>query len=450
MEIFESGYITPTNKILSHPQQSTKKSRRNIDSDIQNMRSNNLSPDTVEEDEDFIEKVIKENKLSLSLNDNLSNGDLEHIQKLDNSSLINEHIHMEENKREKKLTYIGTSFTHNVVNQDLIDGESEDIENIDMYNESLGSLNLANCDWGYNSGKILNPQMDRYSRRKLRKPLTEMYCKETLYNFFMSLLYTALEFELEKNDETYHYYAFDPYNKSVSDKLDKFSQLSYERKIGIKTKLSKESANILLSCYYVLYNNFELTSDEIIFEDLYREGVLMQDSNFELAKFYERITTKELEHFEPLKSLLAECLELKVFPDRKLQFNTWKITYSKQIKEVKSEDENKLKDYKTIFELISYYDESWFQNENKSLIEKFTSCHISQSKYIEISSSSIKGKEIKISPLDNDFEFTPLLTKDVNIPTVPSTPIKSKNKGIFHKVDKLIGKFLGYYKDKDV
>lgn len=239
--------------------------------------------------------------------------------------------------------------------------ENKSSSTVVYHHKILGDLDLPSCEWGYNSGKILNPQCDQLNRRRMRKPLTVQYDRETLYSFIISLLTTALELELNETDSDVHYYSFNPY---YTNNMDEFAKKSYNREIGIKTSLKQEYANIILTCYYVLYNNFkQTTSDEIIFEDLYREGVLMQDDNFTLAKFYEELITKNFEVFESVKSLVAECLELKPFPNRTIQFNIWVLTYSNQTQEVKSKDSNRLSGFISIFDLIEQFNDTWFNTK---------------------------------------------------------------------------------------
>jgi hypothetical protein len=351
------------------------------------------------------------------------------------------------------------------------------LSNIQVHDDILGNLDLAHCDWGYKEGKIFNPQTDRYSRRGMRKPLTDVACPETLYSFIMCLLNTALELELElPDDQDERYFAFDPYNKNSYGReiVDEFSTKSFERKIGIKTRLRKEAANVILTCYYVLYNNFKMTTDEIVFEDLYREGVLMQDDNFDLAKFYERISTGDLSQFEPLKCLMAECLELKPFPDRIVQFNAWTLTYSKQSKEVTSNNPTKLTGYLSIFDLIAKYDHEWFvsvvypkpiETTVVPLVVESVKDYVVTDTIMDqcnaaIDSLSQMASEIKSSSDNTEEqkdENVSLLTEshqknDFGSPinSVPSTPMKSKSKGgLFNTVDKTINGFLSYFKSKN-
>ena len=73
-------------------------------------------------------------------------------------------------------------------------------------------------------------------------------------------------------------------NLIFTSNIDDFAIHSYRKEIGIKTSLGIEAANVILTCYYVLYMKFKRTSDEIIFEELYRECILMQDRNFKFCK----------------------------------------------------------------------------------------------------------------------------------------------------------------------
>lgn len=373
-------------------------------------------------------------------------------------------------------------------NGNLLESENGLLSSIKFHDAILGNLDLAQCDWGYKEGKILNPSIDRNSRRRMRKPLTEVSCPETLYSFVLSLLNTALELELEvPEDKEERFFAFDPYNKSAygGGSCDDFSQRSYDRKIGIRTRLNKEAANVILTCYYILYNNFKQTTDEIIFEDVYREGVLMQDSNFDLAKFYERITTKDLGSFEPLRSLMAECLELKPFPDRLVQFNAWTLTYSQQTKEVTSSNPAKFAEYLTIFDLISKYDREWLTDvmyPKQKVIKAVEPVKVVESKKEEevdvlaaISASIAEQCSSAIDTLgqvidgafpqssieeSNNEDSEPLLkndgvelTKFRDVDTlspatsVPSTPVKkTSNSSGWNTVDNVINGFLSHFK----
>lgn len=250
-------------------------------------------------------------------------------------------------------------------NDDVDESEYSNVPDNLIINDSvLGEMKLANCDWGHKDGKIYNPRMYRDDRRRLRKPLTEQVDIHCLYRFIMSLLDTAFNMELEMaNDSEEKYYIFKPYNKQVNDYVDSFSKRSYDREIGIKTCLNKEAANVILTCYYVLDMKFKQTTDEIIFEDIYRECVLMQDSNFDLAKFFDRITKGEnLNSFEALRSIMAECLSLVPMPhdQRVLQFNAWTICYSKQTTQVTSNKVGKFDNFKSVIDLMTDYDNQWF------------------------------------------------------------------------------------------
>lgn len=255
--------------------------------------------------------------------------------------------------------------------EDDSDNEEDTIKVISYSDKELGELSFVDADWNHDDSKFFNPYMTRDQRRRLRKPLTDKYCQKTLYLFLRSLLMTALEREWMTEGEDWNYYVFNPYNISTSSwgsySIDKFSDLSSKKSIGIKTKLDERSANVILSCLYVLYNKFELTSDEVIFESNYREGVLMQDSTFELAKYYTRITDEHPDMLVPLTSILSENFQLVPSTDNSLQFDIWKLTYSNQTKKViPSGVGNNKSLFMTIEEILSEYDENWLNNSIKN------------------------------------------------------------------------------------
>lgn len=244
--------------------------------------------------------------------------------------------------------------------------KDDEPDTIDIIDDVLGKFNIVNCDWGYNPEKIVDVSMSRDERRKMRTPLTDKNDEDCLWIAMNKLLETALDLEGRMpEDAPMKFYIFSPYNSSNRSSMDEFSKRSYAREIGIKTKLNKEAANVILTIYYVFYMKFKKTSDEIIFEDLYRECVLAQDSNFDLAKFNERITTGEnLKYFTGLRSLMQACLDLTPVPEelREIQFNAWTICFSKQTVQVKSDKPGRLEKYKSICDLMIDYDQSWLYN----------------------------------------------------------------------------------------
>lgn len=237
-----------------------------------------------------------------------------------------------------------------------------------IQNNIAGDADINTLHWNVNSTPIFNQNLIQEQRRLLRKPLTDFSSRDTLYTFITSLLETAFEKELDLMDEEYKYYIFDAYNYRAAIDLpkDTFSQLSRDKKIGIKTKLDIEEANIILSCLYLLYNRFKMTSDETIFEETYREGVLMQDKNFYLAEYYESLITYHIDYVGPISSLVSECLELKPFPDRHLQFNIWKLTYSKQSKKVLVIDDT---DFLSITDITDTYTIDWITADEYVILE---------------------------------------------------------------------------------
>lgn len=148
---------------------------------------------------------------------------------------------------------------------------------------------------------------------------------------------TALERDLESEND-YSYYIFVPYNRS------NFDDFCF-------------NTNFILTCYYVLFNRFRMTSDEIIFEDIYREGVLIQDHFFELATYYNNAVENE-EDIQTFIFMMNEYLDLKPFSNRNAQFDTWKLTYSNQTMKIDQTDDS---DFLTIDELIILYDEKWLE-----------------------------------------------------------------------------------------
>ena len=202
------------------------------------------------------------------------------------------------------------------------------------------------CDWNINRGDFVDTSMNQDMRRSKRKLLTELYCPMTIYNFLLSMLIEAIEREVEIDDE-YKYYIFSPYNKKIGYPLDDFSCAG----LCLKTKLGIKEANFIMSIYYILYTGLDkITSDETIFESLYRECVLLQDSNFELSLYYQGIVNENLNKMEMLTSVMSECFDLKCFPDKALQFNIWLLTYNNTV-ELVDEDRTAM----TLFDLVEFY-----------------------------------------------------------------------------------------------
>ena len=205
---------------------------------------------------------------------------------------------------------------------------------------------FVNCDWNINRGDFVDTSMNQDMRRSKRKLLTELYCPMTIYNFLLSMLIEAIEREVEIDDE-YKYYIFSPYNKKIGYPLDDFSCAG----LCLKTKLGIKEANFIMSIYYILYTGLDkITSDETIFESLYRECVLLQDSNFELSLYYQGIVNEILNKMEMLTSVMSDCFDLKCFPDKALQFNIWLLTYNNTV-ELVDEDRTAM----TLFDLVEFY-----------------------------------------------------------------------------------------------
>lgn len=326
---------------------------------------------------------------------------------------------------------------------------------------------LANCDWGYNSKPFYDVNMSTAFRRQKRTPLTsqtDMYC---LYRFLMTLLETAMnmEFDLPEDSEM-KYYVFKPYNSSLLLSFDKFSLLSSKREIGIKTKLNKEAANVILSIYYVLFMRFKLTSDEIIFEDLYRECVLGQDSNFDLAQFNKRITEPEnLVYFQAMRSMMQECLSLVPMPfeQRVLQFNAWTICYSNQTTQVKSKSPDRFDKFMSPIDLMSAYDITWYRNlpNPNPLVGAAMDVTGSSTKNSSTETTETNNKiAVPCSQMghtgelisndescETDVASTPVKgppTDEYRIDSVNGTPLK-KSTGPIDTVGKLIGMFVGMF-----
>lgn len=354
-------------------------------------------------------------------------------------SVDNDEVVEEKDEEKKEYNEIKEpEFIFNDENGNIVryNPETDLMEYIKFNDSIFGDKEFANCDWNTNNSPFFNPHISQAQRRKLRTPLTDKACEKTLHRFIISLLTTALERELEIEDN-YSYYVFNPYNarSGNSFKLDDFSSKSVSKKIGIKTKLDKQSANIILTCYYVLYNKFKITSDEIIFEDTYREGVLMQDKNFDLATYYDKIATKNPEMIAPLTSIMSECLDLKPFPDPSLQFDVWKITYSHQTKKVVPKTDEEHPECLTIEEIIVKYNHEWLMNllngdfdDITTKVVKNLSDSVSmvfseikeQFKPIDISSQIHKDK-LESEVLENQ-EF-----KRMEVATAPSTPRNEQN-----------------------
>lgn len=333
--------------------------------------------------------------------------------------------------------------------------ETDSMEYIKFDDSIFGDTEFPNCDWNINDRPFFNPQISQYERRKLRTPLTDKSCEVTLHKFIMSLLMTALEREIETEGE-YFFYVFKPYK---TDNTDEFSSKSINKKIGIRTKLDKESANIILTCYYVLFNNFKKTSDEIIFEDIYREGVLMQDNSFELAKYYDRVATNHPEMIGPLTSIMSECLELKPFADPSLQFDIWKITFSKQCKKVipKVADEEH-EDFLTLEELIAKYNDEWlslllageFDNTATKVVKKITNAVNS---VLNITLTEKLPEEEIVNPLTEkspeEISLYEQENKPMDITSAPSTPRKKQsNVTGFYLIDSVINRISKSFNGK--
>lgn len=435
------------------------------------LSSLNVTPDTSNLDEYIDTEDFNNQMASRNLDEEFANC-------IDQSDL-DDFNNSDESKSSKRVKFVNTpeKLTLTIPNDEEIDDlkscilasleindnyepiKSDDYPDILTIKDSiLGEMNLANCDWGHKEGKIYKPNLYRNERRLMREPLTKQVDIHCLYSFIRSLLQTAFDMELELSEDINEkYYVFNPYNKNVYDKLDEFSKRSSKKEFGIKTRLNKEAANVILTCYYVLYMKFEQTSDEIIFEDLYRECVLMQDSNFDLAKFYDRITHSDnLKSFEALRSIMADCLSLIPMPQeqRILQFNAWTICYSRQTTQVTSKNPNIFNSYLSIVDLLMNYDNEWFDkvidNEKESHIKDDITntdiCDTNQLTPIDISSSN-KVQSTIPNQIDELLNETPNPSNNCvsnEIHSAAPTPTKQK-KNSKDIIDKLINGFIGLF-----
>ena len=267
--------------------------------------------------------------------------------------------------------------------------QSSEISNCvsNTVNYDDGNLNFQNIPtYAWHSGtkgSFRSDNDDTTTRRGKRVPLTELYNPKTIYKFVIEMLQKAWESELLDCDDDvpYSFYVFDPYYpKSYNcSGIDEFSKKSMEKKIGIRTKLNIYNANFILSCYYLLYSNFELTSEELIFESSYRSGVLMSDSSFELAKFMYKLAIDYPQCLAGVESLVSSSLDLNISPDIDSQYSVWMLTFSKQTKKLVTPNSSEgLDDFLTIEDLCNRYSRDWLENllnppVEKSLIDSITS-----------------------------------------------------------------------------
>lgn len=278
-------------------------------------------------------------------------------------------LNYDDDEQDNKHNEGEVSGKYKIVSQDndkliVYNSTTDDIEIITHDDFIFAGNEFANCNWNIKEKSIiLGTQIPQNIRREKRTLLTESFDIETIYNFIRSMLEIALEREFQIQDKSFDHYVFSPYNaKRKIYPLDEFSDRSVKGEIGIKTKLDEKCANFLLSCYYIFYNGIStLTSDEIIFEEIYRNCVLMQDNNFDLAKYYENVVDYHMNKFDMMTSVLSECLQLKTFGNKDLQFNVWMLTYSNQCNISNSND-----DFININDLLSFTIDD-LKNGNKSL-----------------------------------------------------------------------------------
>lgn len=367
-----------------------------------------------------------------------------------------------------------------------IEDESDMIEIIDA---TLGKFNIVNCDWGYNPDKFVDVSMYRDDRRRLRKPLTDKYDAFCIWCAFTTLLETAISMESRLSDDVEEkYYIFKPYNQSIGATMDDFSTRSYNREIGIKTTLNKEAANVILSIYYLFYMKFKQTSDETIFEDLYRECVLAQDSNFDLAKFNDRITTGEnLKYFTALRSLMQACLDLTPISEElsEIRFNAWTICYSKQTSRVTSKNPKKFEGFKSIYDLMIDYNSEWLDNmlNDSSTKNEITLPPVKHAIFdipvpvpppavnLDVYSSALIISEVDlrtlelnnsdntvttplvetISPGSNNYNSSEIVTGIESVPATPINRVAKRNAPdtVGKLINGIIGLFISSSKNKD-
>ena len=341
----------------------------------------------------------------------------------------------------------------------------------------------TNYAWNYKDLKFINPNLSQYERRKQRISLTKIIDENVLFLFLRSLLLTALENELNNTEEE-NFYVYNPYNQisnlNLNLSMDDFSSKSHLKKIGIRTKLDIHSVNIILSCFYVLYSQFKKTSDEIIFEETYRKDVLMQDSSFELSKYYDRVKTNYPEMISKLTSFTNQCLDLIPFSDRQLQFDVWKLTYNNHSKKITINETFDTSEFLTIEGLLSKYDEVWFAKHQSgeldvSIAKSVTKVIEDASNYVEelvlgdTSSLDTKVHGVKVdetepeklsffdrleveaskpvvkdesvvNPIIKDTELDNKSFETMDIMSAPSTQMAAKKSSSFGFIDSLISR----------
>jgi len=245
----------------------------------------------------------------------------------------------------------------------------DEVNYIDFSEEGINFTGVANYNWFPGKKESFKKDsFDSNSRRNNRKSLLDSYDKRTMYHFLFEMLQKSWEMELlEFDDESPEFfYVFDPYYPKsygyTPYKLDDFSKKSLDKKIGIRTKLDIYNANLILSIYYLLYSNFKQTSDEIIFEETYRSGVLMSDSNFNLAKFLHKIADEHPQKLDGIVSLIHSNLTLNCMPDIETQYKAWLLTFSKQVKKLSTPTSSQnLDGFLKISDICSKYDQEWLE-----------------------------------------------------------------------------------------
>lgn len=347
-----------------------------------------------------------------------------------NSSLLGDNSGLDYNEKLELQRALERSFT------DL--RYDSGFTNVSSFDTS--HVKLTSYGWyGTNSSASTDCTLQQ-NRRRLRKTFASINSQDALFRFMKFLLNKAHERELmvdeDEEEKTFVFVPYFPNSYWYNGKVDEFSSKSMEKKIGIRTKLDKYHANLILSVFYILYSNFELTTDETIFEKGYRDGVLMRDDNFELFKFFDKVLTKYPEDVDSLSSLVNGCLDIfnlfedgtvrtSFFGDDDIQYQIWLLTYSNQVKEVRVTSSSNASFY-TIGDLVNMYDDVWYsqlssENETSdSILNKLTNTSrvVTEETHIE---KKVESDDIVI--MNTILETTPLLSEYKEDETSDVTPM---------------------------
>lgn len=221
--------------------------------------------------------------------------------------------------------------------------------------------------WAGSAGLISSDCTFQIDRRRKRESLFVKYSLDQLYDFMNRMLNCAWEHELLSESQDIKYYVFDPYLPKayhISEKMDTFSKFSSEKRMGIKTNLSIDHANFILSCYYLIYSSFDKTSDETIFEEEYRNSVLMRDPNSSFSKYFDFIIENIPENIDGITSMLNAYLDLSYRGEDSVQYNCWLLTMSKQTKQVNVQDDES--GFISLFELMKFLNDKKTELSSKT------------------------------------------------------------------------------------